>query len=97
MQHKKIKWWEEGGSGKIGNKVYYQLNGKTFRRKAPGVPYNIVPTEKQAAARQRFTAAHQFALTVINDLVLKAMYEKKAEGKCTAYAKAVSLFLLRQN
>ena len=92
MKHKELEWWEEGGSGKIGNKVYYSRKGKIFKRKAPR-RHNIIPTPKQAVVRERFTAAHRFAQGVITDPILKALYQKKAKGKCTAYAKAVSAFL----
>ena len=83
----------EGLSGKVGGWIYYQRFGKTFARKAPG-SYNKVPTEKQAIVRARFTEAHHFAQSVINDPVKKAEYEKKSRGRSTAYSKAVSEYLL---
>ena len=83
----------EGLSGKIEGCIYYQRFGKTFIRKASG-SYNKVPTEKQAIVRARFTEAHQFAQSVINDPVKKTKYEKKAKGGRTAYSKAVSEYLL---
>ena len=85
----------EGLSGKIEGWIYYQRFGKTFIRKAPG-SYNKVATEKQAIVRARFTEAHHFAQSVINDPVKKAAYEKKAKGHCTAYSKAVSEYLLSE-
>lgn len=88
----KIKWYTQGGSGKLGNKVYYQLNGKTFVRKAAG-SYNKIPTPKQAAARERFAAAQQLAVQAMKDPLLKTKFEALAMGKCTAYAKAISVFL----
>ena len=78
--------------GKLGDVVYFRLNGKTFMRKAAG-SYNKIPTEKQAGVRERFAAAHRFAQAVIADPALKALYNKKANGKCTAYAKAVSEYM----
>jgi len=85
----------EGLSGKINGWIYYQRFGKTFIRKASG-SYNKIPTEKQAVVRARFTEAHHFAQSVINDPVRKAQYEKKAKGLCTAYSMAVSEYLRSQ-
>ena len=82
----------EGMSGKMDGMIFYQRFGKTFIRKAAG-SYNKVPTEKQAIVRARFIEAHHFAQAVIKDPVQKAIYEKKAKGRCTAYSKAVSEFL----
>jgi hypothetical protein len=93
MQYTKIPWFADGASGKIGKKVFYNRFGKTLVRKAPG-SYNMNATPKQAEARQRFTAAHQFAQSIIADPVFKALYTKKAAGKRTAYSQAVSEFLL---
>jgi len=93
MKKKALEWYLEGGSGKLGNKVYYRLKGKTFVRKAP-VSHNVIPTAQQATVRERFMAAHRFAQSVIADPVLKAYYLKKANGKCNAYSKAVSAFML---
>ena len=83
---------EETLHGKLGDVVYYQRNGKTFTRRAPG-SYNKIPTEKQAPLRERFKEAHRFAQMVIADPVLKALYNKKANRKCTAYSKAVSEYM----
>ena len=82
-----------GLSGKRGDLIFYQRFGKTFIRKASG-SYNKIPTEKQAIARANFIEAHHFAQSVINDPVQKAIYEKKANGLCTAYSKAVSEYLI---
>ena len=94
MKMKKERWLWEGGSGKLLGKVYYRLNGKTFARKAPG-SYNKIPTEKQAAARERFIAAHQFAKSVIADPALKALYEQTLGNYVNAYTKAVSEYMMR--
>ena len=88
-----ITIYTEGLSGKLYDLVYYQLNGKTFARKAPG-SYNKIPTAKQAAARLRFLEAHRFAQAVIADPVQKALYQQRAGKSLTAYAKAVSEYLL---
>lgn len=93
--YKKLEWWEEGLSGKLKDKVYYQLNGKTFIRNAAKPGYNKIPTAKQETKRNRFKEAQQFAKTVINDPVLKALYEKMASGRCSAYAMAVSDWMRR--
>ncbi len=81
-----------GMSGKFGDVVFYQLQGKTFARKAPG-SYNKIPTAKQAAARLRFIAAHRFGQSVIADPALKALYEKNLGKHISAYSKAVSAYL----
>lgn len=93
MKYNKEPWFADGASGKVGKKIFYNRFGKTLVRKAPG-SYNTIPTPKQAEARERFTAAHHFAQSIIADPVLKALYTKKAVGKRTAYAEAVSEFLL---
>ena len=95
MKKHKIKWYEEGASGKMGSKVFYQRNGKTFKRKAPG-SYNVVATEKQAAYRSRFTEALAFARSIIADPVLKAEYEQRAARGRSAYNVAMSEFLKRR-
>ncbi len=92
MKMKKERWLWEGGSGKLLGKVYYKRNGQTFARKAPG-SYNKIPTPKQAAARERFMAANQFAKTIIADPVLKAQYAARANRGGSAYSTAVSEFL----
>ena len=96
MKHKVHNWLSEGLSGKFGKKVYYQLRGKTFVRKAPKVGYNKTATEKQAVVRARFTEAQHFAKSVISDPFLKALYEKKAKNGCSAYNQAISEFLRNQ-
>ena len=88
-----VQTYEEGMYGKSGDVVYYRLHGKTFIRKAAG-SYNKIPTPKQAAARMRFIEAHRFAQSIIADPLLKALYEKKANGHCTAYSKAVSEYMM---
>jgi hypothetical protein len=93
MKYKKINVLAEGLSGKCGKKVYYQLHGKTFVRKASKTGYNKIATDKQAAVRARFMAANQFAQSVIHDPVLKAFYEKKTKKGCSAYNLAISEFL----
>ncbi|MEO6488994.1 MAG: hypothetical protein ABIO04_03560 [Ferruginibacter sp.] len=84
----------QGLSGKMGDKVFYQRNGKTFVRRAPG-SYNKNATPKQAESRTLFTQSHQFAQSVIDDPILKALYTKKANGKCSAYIAAMKEFLSR--
>ena len=83
---------EEILHGKMGDVVYFRLNGKTFMRKAAG-SYNKTTTAKQAPVRERFKEAHQFAQAVIADPGLKALYLQKANGKCSAYSKAVSDYM----
>lgn len=89
---KYLQPYEEGLSGKVGDEVYYNRYGKTLLRRRPG-SYNRIPTEKQAAVRLRFAAAHLFAQSIIADPVMKVLYTKKAGGRCTAYSMAVSEYL----
>ena len=97
MRHNKytkgIRNLLQGCSGKIGNLVFYQLHGKTFVRKAAG-GYNKIATPKQAAVRSTFEAAQLFAKTIINDPVLKAIYQAKAVPPQNAYTMAVSDYML---
>jgi hypothetical protein len=90
---KKYRLLLEGASGKVGDMILCQFHGNTYARKAPG-SYNKIPTPKQAVIRQRFIEAHRFAQSVINDPLLKVLYEKKAAGRCSAYIKAVSEYLM---
>ena len=92
---RQLEIYEEGLSGKCGSVVYYFRNGKTHVRKAPG-SYNKVPTSKQAVERERFKKAHLFAKSIIADPALKAMYDIKAAGLCTAYIAAMSEYLGRK-
>ena len=62
-------------------------------RKRPG-SYNKTATVKQLPVRERFIAAHRFAQGIVVDPALKAIYDKKASGKCSAYSKAVSEYML---
>ena len=82
----------QGHSGKVGNKVFYQRNGKTFIRKAQG-SHNIIPTPLQAVARERFRQAHLFAQGIISDPVLKAVYQKRAKPMNSAYNVAVAEYM----
>ena len=86
------EWYEDGGSGRVGDLVYYNRWGRTYTRRRPG-GYDKTPTEKQAIAREHFITAHRFAQAVIADPVLKVLYLKKANGKCSAYSKAVSDYM----
>lgn len=81
-----------GFTGKMGDMIFYQKNGRTCARRASG-SYNKIPTEKQAVIRARFLAAHQFAQSVINDPVLKAAYQEKAKKGHHAYSVAVSEYM----
>lgn len=96
MKYKVRNILSEGLSGKVGKKVYYQLHGQTYVRKAPKKGYNKMPTEKQAAARVRFKEALRFAKSVVSDPVLKVLYEKKAGIRSNAYHAAMSEFLAKR-
>ena len=91
---RELQQYEQCLSGRAGDMVYYNIKGKTYIRKRPG-SYNKNPTAQQAAARLHFAAAIAFARSVIADPVLKALYTKKAAGKRTAYATAISEYLKR--
>ena len=88
-----VKSSEKEFTGKPGDVVSYQQNRKTARQKTPA-NYNRIPTQKQAAARLRFTAAQRFAHSVITDPVLKALYNRLAGKRCTAYSMAVSEYFV---
>ncbi len=93
----KIKKWLpvlEGFSGKLGNKVFYTRNGKTFIRKAPG-SYNKTPTPVQAVTWTRFQEAIAYAQGIISDPVLKAVYQQKAKQGRSAYNAAITEYLGR--
>ncbi len=92
---KSYRWALKNGSGKLDDQIVCTRSGKTFLRKAPATGYNKIPTPKQAACREKFKAARLFALSVINDPALKEIYKLKAGGKCSAYSKAVSEYLLK--
>ena len=51
-------------------------------------------TEKQLPVRGRFIAAHRFTQGIVANPALKVIYDKKANGKCSAYSKAVSEYML---
>ena len=87
-----LQWYETTLYGKIADIVIYRRHGKTFARKAPG-SYNKVPTQKQAAARERFMAAQQFAKNIIADPALKALYVQNLGSHISAYSKAVSEYM----
>jgi len=82
----------KGFSGKVGDIIIYNRFGKTYARKAPG-SYNKIPTEKQAAARERFIAAHEFAKSIIADPVLKSLYLLDLGNHTSVYSKAISDYL----
>jgi hypothetical protein len=56
---------------------------------------NNIPTEKQAAVREKFVAAHRFAQAVLSDPDLKARYEQNKENYSSAYFKAIAEFMSR--
>lgn len=82
----------KGFSGKVGDIIIYNRFGNTYARKAPG-SYNKIPTAKQAAARERFIAAHEFAKSIIANPVLKSLYALDLGTHTTVYSKAVSDYL----
>ncbi len=83
----------DGLSGKLGEYVLYQRNGKTFMRKVPG-DYDKTGTVKQAAMRALFRQAQEFAKSIINDPVLKASYKAEAKRKyCSVYNLVMSEYM----
>ena len=78
--------------GKIGNLVYYKLNGKPCVR---SVPHRTVPsTPAQKNNQTRFRAASKFAHSTLTDPKQKARYEAAAARTgSTAYNAAVSDFM----
>ncbi len=76
-------------SGKVGDKVYYQLNGKTIVRSLPQKS-NVVPSEKQMLYRNKFKTAVLFLKPFA--AVLKKYNGFNKKGK-TPMQKAISLLL----
>ena len=78
--------------GRIGDLVYYELNGKPCVR---GVPHREVPpTPAEKNNRDRFRAASKFAPSTLTDPTQKARYSAAAaKTGSTAYNVAVSDFM----
>lgn len=76
-------------SGKVGDKVYYQLNGKTIVRSLPKKS-NVVPTEKQVLHRNKFKTAVLFFKPF--STVLSRYNTSSRKGR-TPMQKAISLLL----
>ncbi|WP_276373606.1 hypothetical protein [Chryseolinea sp. H1M3-3] len=84
-----------GISGKLGNVVFRQLNGKTIMCLPP--QRRAAPTAIQKEQRERFRLATMYAKMALDDPDLKYMYEKAAKKlkSTSAYAAAVADYLKR--
>lgn len=69
-------------SGKSGNHVFRQMNGKTFYSIRP-YKYNISQSEKARSSRSNFSLAVKFARLVNSEPILKLVW-KKAKVKGTS-------------
>ena len=72
--------------------IIYKLFGKFYMRKAAG-SYSKKPGIEEDMP-QCLIAANEFAKKMIANPVTKMLYQQKAKGKCSAYAKAVSEYML---
>jgi hypothetical protein len=84
----------EGLSGKMGNLVFRQLNGKTIVQAAPvrKAPYNKAQLKQQ----NRFKEAMAYARVLLADPIVKAKYKAKARakgGNLNAFNVAVSEYM----
>ena len=78
-------------SGKFKNIVFYNLNGNTFYRKAPG-PYKP-PTGLQLEKRNKFREAIAYAKIILQDPAVKAVYLKRAKPGQTAHNVAIREYM----
>ena len=73
--------------------IVYRRFGKTYLRKAQRTQPKKT-TKKHATIPKCLIAADKFAKAIIADPATKVLFEKMANGQCSAYAKAVSEFML---
>ncbi|MCX6286904.1 MAG: hypothetical protein NTY96_07305 [Bacteroidetes bacterium] len=79
--------------GKLANQIVLrQRFGKTILAKRPRKPVNG-PTQAQTDHRRRFTGAVNYARSVMNDPVLRAVYEPRAVNGRTIFMIAVGDYL----
>jgi hypothetical protein len=81
----------QGIRGKLGDKVYRVMRGKTFVQAAPVYNKNRTPSRKELEIRARFTNAIAFARKAMVTWKLREHYEKakKANRGMTAFGLAV--------
>ncbi|MEO5980000.1 MAG: hypothetical protein ABIS36_23235 [Chryseolinea sp.] len=83
-----------GASGRIGNLVLRQVNGKTILCNAPAKRKADKLTEHQIETRRRFVLATEYARAHMTNPELKALYETGiTKKKRTAYLVAMSDYL----
>lgn len=80
-------------SGKFQNIVFYNLNGNTFYRKAPG-PYKP-PSDLQLSKRNKFREAIAFAKMILQDPAVKAAYKRMARPGQTAHNVVIREYMKR--
>jgi hypothetical protein len=82
----------DGASGKFGNIVFRQVNGKTFISKRPAKPGKISPAQQKQ--RERFSEAAAYAREQIRDQATRDEYARGInDHKHSAYAVAVTDFM----
>jgi hypothetical protein len=85
----------DGISGKVGDLVFKEVNGKTIVCRAPVRKKNEVLTEKQKEQRKRFSQAVTQTKEALADPVLKAYFTTEAKSKklISAHAAAMAHYL----
>ncbi len=84
----------KGARGKLGNQfVYKQRGDDTIIARMPSKNKDVVPTEGQELARDRFTMAANYAKGAIENPELKFEYDRKAPSGKTGYNLAFRDFL----
>jgi hypothetical protein len=81
----------QGIRGKVGDKVYRVLRGKTFVQAAPVYNKNRIPSQNQLATRARFSKAIAIARKVMVTREFRVIYEqeKKVNRGVTIFGLAV--------
>jgi hypothetical protein len=75
-------------SGKFGNMVFKQRNGKTYVYPMPVFDKDRIPTQREKSVRAKFTRAVAYAKKVLASAELMAIYKHKVYGKKTMYGVA---------
>lgn len=79
----------QGWSGKIGNIIFYQRNGKTVARKV-STARRKKPSPKQEEQKYKFKKAAAYAHQVTRELQWKQAYETAASPGLSAYNMAMA-------
>jgi hypothetical protein len=81
----------KGIRGKVGDKVYREIRGKTFVQAAPVYNKNRIPSQNELETRAKFSKATAFARKAMVTPELRVIYEqaKKVYRGMTAFGIAV--------